>query len=1349
MVRESRRRVEEAQAAPRAEPAGPELMQNTLEAASPPPPAPADSPIRPRDTLRPLATPARVPATPAARKNPFTTPAHKPAFPMVTPSRTRLASPAQPAQPQRRLVIHKLVLENFKSYGGRQDIGPFHKSFSSVVGPNGSGKSNVIDALLFVFGWRANKMRQGRLSELIHNSQEQGKLPSCTVEVWFHEIVGVPGNESFTIVPQSTLVVARTAFRNNQSQYTINDRRSNYTEVTTMLRGRGIDLDHKRFLILQGEVESIAQMPPKAKTEHDEGLLEYLEDIIGTSHYKTPIEERAQHVDAANDARAEKLQRLKIVQRELEHLEPRRRAAEQHLRDHNTLTRRQSLLWQVRMLECRTILQETAAAEEHLRQTLSAEQEKHSGAHSRAAEQQSACDALSEAVSAAVEAVERGTAELAQLEKVNVQLQARRKLLDGKRKKLAKSATEDQHALSEARAAQQNASGEVERLRHELRTHEANLAQEEATLDAICEQLRSKTQSFNDALQAKQRELAPWVNEISDANAARQVAAAERDLLAGRSLEVARRAEEARNALEELKDTMESHREQVRRLENERDALMEKANDDSATIEKMRKHEAELLAAASSARRQADDARAAAAASRSHGDVSSSLLRQAELGLISGYYGRLGALGTIDDRYDVAISTAVPGLSNLVVESADVGQKCIEYLRKHSLGRANFILLQSLNVRPETMRRIPTPENVPRLFDLVQPREPRFAPAFYHQMRDTLVATDLAQAKRIAYGAKRWRVVTLDGQLIDKSGTMSGGGGRVLHGAMSATGGAVEVTPEHATRLERMKKVAEDELNSHRKSLAQFEDLYGNNAERLPEIERQLTILGMEIRALEARLDEAAARADEMQAPDAPDSKDAARIAEIDAVLESHDAKIASLKDSSAELEREIAVLQEQILEAGGMDLRLQKSKVEGIREMIELNGERTAKAQVAQAKGEKDTNRLQLSISNTENEIAELDQELAELEKQAAEHNRSVEAARNSMEAAQDTLESKREEHAQLTAALEEHAEALRAFRKLQVDIEQKLQDASRRTADTQKQSRVWEKKHSQLYLHYVPEESESSPMKGEKGDEMDQDTSEQAADTPDEPQAEELQIFEDDYLRTLDLAALEAEVGELAERLESGNADVAVLDEYRQREQEFLSRAGDLDETTRARDNAQQQYEGLRKERLERFMSGFNQISAKLKEMYQIITLGGNAELELVDSLDPFSEGIIFSVMPPKKSWKNISNLSGGEKTLSSLALVFALHVYKPTPIYVMDEIDAALDFRNVSIIANLIKERTRGAQFIIISLRNNMFELSSRLVGVYKTNHCTKSLTIANTDLHARSPVHSPGKQPALPS
>jgi structural maintenance of chromosome 4 len=160
------------------------------------------------------------------------------------------------------------------------EIGPFDVSFSAIVGPNGSGKSNTIDALLFVFGWRASKMRQGKvrpfssenviplntaqLSELIHNSEGRMDLDFCSVEIHFREVIDIaPGK--FRVAPGSDLIVARTAHRNNSSKYTINRKVSNFTEVTTLLKGKGIDLDHKRFLILQGEVESIAQMKPKVR----------------------------------------------------------------------------------------------------------------------------------------------------------------------------------------------------------------------------------------------------------------------------------------------------------------------------------------------------------------------------------------------------------------------------------------------------------------------------------------------------------------------------------------------------------------------------------------------------------------------------------------------------------------------------------------------------------------------------------------------------------------------------------------------------------------------------------------------------------------------------------------------------------------------------------------------------------------------------------------------------------------------------------------------------------------------------------------------------------------------------
>ena len=220
------------------------------------------------------------------------------------------------------------------------------------------------------------------------------------------------------------------------------------------------------------------------------------------------------------------------------------------------------------------------------------------------------------------------------------------------------------------------------------------------------------------------------------------------------------------------------------------------------------------------------------------------------------------------------------------------------------------------------------------------------------------------------------------------------------------------------------------------------------------------------------------------------------------------------------------------------------------------------------------------------------------------------------------------------------------------------------------------------------------------------------------------------------MDVELIESKINELSYYVEETNVDIGVLEEYARRLAEFKRRKLDLNNAVQKRDEVKEQLGILKKKRFDEFMAGFNIISMTLKEMYQMITMGGNAELELVDSLDPFSEGVTFSVMPPKKSWRNITNLSGGEKTLSSLALVFALHKYKPTPLYVMDEIDAALDFRNVSIVANYIKERTKNAQFIVISLRNNMFELAQQLVGVYKRDNRTKSTTIKNIDILNRT-------------
>lgn len=145
-----------------------------------------------------------------------------------------------------------------------------------------------------------------------------------------------------------------------------------------------------------------------------------------------------------------------------------------------------------------------------------------------------------------------------------------------------------------------------------------------------------------------------------------------------------------------------------------------------------------------------------------------------------------------------------------------------------------------------------------------------------------------------------------------------------------------------------------------------------------------------------------------------------------------------------------------------------------------------------------------------------------------------------------------------------------------------------------------------------------------------------------------EMMKIYDKEEISYFDIKYIEASIFSKEEKLSKMEPNLSVLDEYNKRERDFEERSKELNLVTTEREEKKKLYNDLRKQRLDEFLEGFNSISLKLKEMYQMITLGGNAELELVDSLDPFSEGIIFSVMPPKKSWKNISNLSGGEKVL-----------------------------------------------------------------------------------------------------
>lgn len=225
--------------------------------------------------------------------------------------------------------------------------------------------------------------------------------------------------------------------------------------------------------------------------------------------------------------------------------------------------------------------------------------------------------------------------------------------------------------------------------------------------------------------------------------------------------------------------------------------------------------------------------------------------------------GKLGSLGTIPEEYDVAITTACSQLTHMVVDKVEQGQACIEYLRSRNIGRASFMVLEKLG-RPPGMAPLPTPEKAPRLFDLVEIKEDRFAPAFYKALGDTLVAKDIDQANRIAYGKKRWRVVTLAGEMFETSGTM-GGGGKPMRGGMSSKFAKDSVSAETLRSYQKESEDAILALEEAQRAAGRAEEELESVRASGPKLDMAYEKLEMDIATGTRRIEDAEKRVRELQ----------------------------------------------------------------------------------------------------------------------------------------------------------------------------------------------------------------------------------------------------------------------------------------------------------------------------------------------------------------------------------------------------------------------------------------------------------------------------------------------------
>ncbi|KAK8644328.1 hypothetical protein V6N13_123638 [Hibiscus sabdariffa] len=1231
---------------------------------------------------------------------------------METPDEFATREPEQGREGSRgpRLVINEMVMRNFKSYAGEQRVGPFHKSFSAVVGPNGSGKSNVIDAMLFVFGKRAKQMRLNKVSELIHNSTNHQNLDSAGVSVHFQEIVDLDDG-TYEAVPGSEFVISRVAFRDNSSKYYINNRASNFTEVTKKLKGKGVDLDNNRFLILQGEVEQISLMKPKSQGPHDEGFLEYLEDIIGTNKYVEKIEESSKELESLNEKRSGVVQMVKLAEKERDSLEDVKNEAEAYMLKELSLMKWQEKATKLAHEDTNSKMNELQENVSNLEENLKNKRVEIKESSKRLKELESVHNTHLTRKEELDNDLRTCKEEFKEFERQDVKYREDLKHMKQKLKKLEDKLEKDSLKIEDVTKDCENSKNLIPKLEENIPKLQKLLLDEDKVLEEMKENSKVETEKYRSELSKVRAELEPWEKELIVHKGKLEVAHTERNLLTQKHEAAHTAFKDARKEMDNILGKTETMTAAIKDKQTDLEKNKLEALEARKLEQECIKEQEALIPLEQAAREKFAELKSVLDSEKSQGSVLKAILQAKESKQIEGIYGRMGDLGAIDAKYDVAISTACPGLDYIVVETTAAAQACVELLRREQLGIATFMILEKqVDLLERSKEKVKTPEGVPRLYDLIKVQDERMKLAFYASLGNTIVARDLDQATRIAYGGNKEfrRVVTLDGALFERSGTMSGGGSKPRGGKMGTSIRASSVSRESVIAAEKELANMVDSLNTIRQRIADAVRRYQASEKLVAELEMETAKSQKEVDSLNSEYKYLEKQLDSLEAASRPKQNEIDRLEELKKIISTEEKEIDRVIQGSKKLKEKASDLQNKIEHAGGERLKTQKAKVEKIQSDIDKNSTEINRHKVQIETGEKTVKKLTKGIEESKKEkerIIEgkekMHEMFKEIEQKAFTVQENYKKVQKLIDEHGEVLEKSKLEY----ESVKKNVDQLRAS---EVDADFKLQDMKKIYKELEMKGKGYKKRLNEL------ETSLQKHMEQIQKDLVDAEKLQATL-------ADETLTEACDLKRALEMVTL------LETQLKEMNPNLDSISEYRQKVSLYNERVEDLNTVTQQRDDIKKQYDEWRKKRLDEFMAGFNAISLKLKEMYQMITLGGDAELELVDSLDPFSEGVVFSVRPPKKSWKNIANLSGGEKTLSSLALVFALHHYKPTPLYVMDEIDAALDFKNVSIVGHYVKDRTKDAQFIIISLRNNMFELADRLVGIYKTDNCTKSITI----------------------
>ena len=1164
------------------------------------------------------------------------------------------------------MYLKCIEIQGFKSFANKIRF-DFHNGITGIVGPNGSGKSNVADAVRWVLGeQRVKQLRGSSMQDVIFAGTESRKPMG-----YAYVAITLDNSDHKLPTDYKEVTVARRIYRSGETEYLMNGASCRLRDIHELFYDTGIGKEGYS-IIGQGQIDKILSDKPEDRRE-------LFDEAVGIVKFKRRKDMTLKKLASEKDNLVRINDILAELEKQVPTLERQSEKAKVFFKERDALKARDVNLF---LLENQKNLAELESVKEN-EETIGRDLENARESHDRTGQE-----------------YEQGRQRLGELEGEIEQIRNRitnasvvREKIEGEIKVIEEQVRAASANADHFRTRRESVSAEIERERRE----EEEILERKKEIDSSLDELRREQTKAResasgcaDQIIRYSRQVDLGKSEILRILSERATIKSSIASLSARQEENERRRQELSAGIEQAQSSeteqsqiIDDLRRQFREIAESVRRLQERQKEIESTISGMKKRlgdEDEQLRA-SQLRYHQEKSRLDALVNlteRYEGFGGSVRKVMQNRGAEKGVIGVVADLLKTDKKYETAIEVALGGnIQNIVTEDAETARRMIELLKREKAGRATFLPLNDLG-RPQEFRNtnVLQEPGVIGLADSLVRCYDRYRPVAASLLGRIVIVDrfDHAAAVNKKYGHSV-RMVTLEGELFMPGGAISGGAYKNNSNLLGRRREMAELQEKvkEAERETRQHEQAIEDIKSERTDLRK--ELEENRQAQQEAFLKQNTVR-MSIASQQEKKKEAAGSAEEM-------AKERELIErqkkELEADLREAEQRLASSADGEEKMNAAVSELEKKLDE-----LR----KEEGVQTQILSKWDTEIEKTLQQQSFEqKDLDRVQEDLVRRGRELEEIDTAIA--------------GGDAVIESGTERIRGLRE---QLTGSEDAQDGGRRA-------LEEKNQERDRLREAMQKQ--LSEKETLSEQIHALDKEGVRLHNRRERLQEE--------VDNRVTYMWNEYEITLSDAVKLRDeelsdIAQLKKEIAEIKARIKAlGSVNVDAIEEYRELMERYTFLKTQHDDLTEAAQSLEKIIAELDASMRKQFQEQFSRIQEEFDKVFKLMFGGGKGRLELMEDRDILEAGVRVIAQPPGKKLQNMNALSGGEKALTAIALLFAIQNLKPSPFCLLDEIEAALDESNVDRFADYLHRLTEHTQFIVITHRRGTMQEADRLYGI----------------------------------